>query len=126
MIKYLIYVSFLFLFCCKVDDSLSERVSQFEEFYEIDTDSLFIIGLDECTSCTEYYKESASSFLKNGIVVVLAHDSKKANAFLNLKHPSVIWDKHLISKKFNLINESPKVYIKNFDGKIDSLNVIFR
>lgn len=122
--KKIILISIIFFQCSEKDDSLNGRLETYKSLFKIENDRILIISLDDCSSCSSYYKEQAQAFQENGgAVIVVAKFRKKANGFLNLSMKNVYYDSLHHSKKHNLEKGLPIIYQVNFSGKIDSLRL---
>lgn len=123
-IYYFIVISLLFFQCSKKDNSLKGRLMEYKSLFKIQNDNLLIISMDDCSSCSSYYKEQAKNFQESGgAVIVVSKFKKKANGFLNLKTKNTFHDSLHFSKKLNLEAGLPVIYHIHKSGKIDSLRL---
>ena len=122
------FVLFLFFLyvsgCAEKKPDLENRIQQYRNELGITEDKFLLISLDDCSSCSSFFKSRALDFLKyEGAVVVVSKNTKKARGFLDIDLENVHHDPDHLSKALNLEQGLPVVYQIN-EGKIDS--VIFR
>lgn len=111
--------------CKESYQNKASRLKQLQKKIETKETKLLFINLDGCPSCATIYQDFAKDFLDSGAVVLVSKNSKKANAFLELSHPNVFYDRKNISSELKLANDLPTVYQINADNTIDSLIVGF-
>ncbi|WP_157966095.1 hypothetical protein [Cognataquiflexum aquatile] len=123
---HLVFVFLMFTFSCRRDNEKIEwRFRELQKRINTKETKLLLINLDGCPSCYVVFQDFAKHFLDSGVVVLVSKNSKKANAFLDLSHPNVFYDRKNISSELKLANDLPTEYQINPDNSIDSLIVGF-
>lgn len=90
---------------------LGSRLQIYKDELGITGEKFLLISLDDCSSCSSYFKSKAKDFLgKEGAVVIVSKNTKKARGFLNLDLEDVYHDSEHYSKALNLEQGLPVVY----------------
>jgi len=107
---HLFIIVLIFTFSCRQGNhNIEKRFLELQKKIKTKENRILFINLDGCPSCPIIYQDFAKEFLDSGVVVLLSKNSKKANAFLNLAHPNVFYDRKNLSAKLRLANDLPNL-----------------